>query len=419
MLACARYAYQRDGACALRWSLVRGVAAGGMLSLAGLVTAPILARALGPEGRGQLAAILQPLTIMDAVVAVGLPTAITILVADGASPRRISRVAVRVVSIVALVGFLGLCLYALRVSGEYGLSYAAIVCVFASVVPGAFLAVRRGMAAGLGRWKRLDADAVAGTVARVAAVLLGAYVLHLSAVGFAALFVGTGLLATAAVLSHPFLRLPERGRDIAGREVMGLALPGWVGAIALAGTARIDQAVMPLFGVRADVLGQYAVAVTVAEVPIILGLIGAREVLRRTAVDGHLGAVGRYSVKLCLLALAACAAAATLVPTLVPLVFGQDFAESVLPTQVLLGGTVLGIGNLLLMAMLNGLKRPGLASLCYLTGVATTLPLFFAFSENLTALTVSVISVIAQVVVQVAALVGLRRAVRSRVVEGV
>ena len=73
-----------------RWRSVPAYAVGPAVAL---ITAPILARALGDSGRGTLASLLQPLTIVDAAIGGGLPLAAAYYVSRGVPAYHVFNVA--------------------------------------------------------------------------------------------------------------------------------------------------------------------------------------------------------------------------------------------------------------------------------------------------------------------------------------
>lgn len=118
------------------WATLRSWAAYAALPLVGIITAPILARALGPEGRGQLAAILQPLSVADAFAAIGVPAAMTYFVASGVHPSQLRRPAMILLSISTIAVAVGLIAYSPAISRATGLPQYLVLILWGSAIAG-------------------------------------------------------------------------------------------------------------------------------------------------------------------------------------------------------------------------------------------------------------------------------------------
>ena len=65
--------------------------AGGSVALVGILTGPLQARALGPTGRGELAAVMTPLGFLPTLASLGLGTYVERMVARGKTASRLAR----------------------------------------------------------------------------------------------------------------------------------------------------------------------------------------------------------------------------------------------------------------------------------------------------------------------------------------
>lgn len=327
----------------------------------GLITAPVLARALGPEGRGTLAAVLQPLTLADSLAAFGVPVATTYFIARKYSARRVSRMGYVGVLVLSIVAFTALGAYAIAVLPKHGLDPKVTTLLYVSVIPGALIAIRRAMWAGVARWTLLDGERLMTALSRGLVIIA----LGIAGVSSAVLF-ATGPIVFGLTVSLLLWKrypvepagclAPKRSRFASYAALSGLS------AVATTASARIDQALLPVFASSAS-LGQYAVAVTVAEIPLVIGLVLARNLLTEAAN----GQPARMLVKTCLLGLGAtCAVAAVIyvvTSTLVPKIFGAEFVPAAAVSQVLLLGAVATVATNAACAVLNGRGAPQLAML--------------------------------------------------------
>jgi O-antigen/teichoic acid export membrane protein len=139
----------------------------------GLLTAPILARALGADGRGEMAAALAPASLMLAVTTLGLPEALTFFVANYAN---ITRRALLWSSLIT-VGLGGICLMLTAASlsflsaGDPDLG-RLIMLATAVTVPALVVGVFRGAATGRQMWGAVAVERLVNTGARVGAFLV-------------------------------------------------------------------------------------------------------------------------------------------------------------------------------------------------------------------------------------------------------
>src|SRR5690606_13565070 len=106
-----------------------------------------------------------------------------------------------------------------------------------------------------------------------------------------------------------------------------------IGTISTIASSRLDQLLMPA-AASARELGYYAVAVTVAEIPLVLATLAARNSLQKSAKGASNIAIMReclFFFAVCVLAVLAILVTA---PIVTPIVFGSDFGPSVLPMQI-------------------------------------------------------------------------------------
>ncbi|MFI6820440.1 oligosaccharide flippase family protein [Micromonospora sp. NPDC050187] len=352
--------------------LVSATTANLVVPLSGLLVGPVLSRELGPEGRGFYAALTLPVVVYGWLGTYGLQDALTFhLRHRRLSGRDAARVALLATVPLGLLGVLLLAVLGLvalaREPGEHRqflvLALLAPLHILANLLVGALTGV-----ADVGGVNLLKVvPAVIRTVLLVGACLafdLSAFVAGLlflvSAAGGTA--VGLRRLRRAPAGEVPSGPLPLRSLT----RYAAVCLPGVLAAVA---TARLDQVIgLPLLGARE--LGFYAVAVSVAELPMVVAT-AARTVLMGRA-DGDDPAAALRVARLALpLTLAACVVLAAVAAPLLPLVFGEAFAPAVLPTVVLCAATVLYTGVQILGAVLLANGRAGRSSAALVAGALT------------------------------------------------
>ncbi|MDP9796203.1 O-antigen/teichoic acid export membrane protein/O-antigen ligase [Catenuloplanes nepalensis] len=342
-----------------------------LIPLSGLLTSPFLSRELGPEGRGLYAAITLPIIVCGWLGTAGLQDALTYHLREG----RLSRRAAATVSLVAAVplGLLGVALLAavgLFVFADDRGHYDQLL-VLALFAPAHILAnLLIGALTG-------ESDILGVNLVKVVPALIRTVMVVIACLAFDLSAFWAGLLFLASVLAGLALglaRLLRAGPQEAARAEPGvpvrsllayslMCLPGVLAGIS---TARLDQIIgLPVIGAKE--LGYYAVAVSVAEIPMVIG-VAARTVLmgRSSAADRRLAA--RPARLATLASLVACASLAAAAPLAVPWVFGGAFAPAVLPTVILCAATVLYTSVVIMGAVLLADGRPGRSSAALVAG---------------------------------------------------
>ncbi|WP_062077797.1 lipopolysaccharide biosynthesis protein [Demequina globuliformis] len=356
-----------------QWRSVLAYGAGPAL---GLLSGPVLARALGPDGRGQFAAVMQPLTLGSAIAAIGVPTAVTYFVASRSRDvKSAQRLALAIAAPFTALVLTALAWYATRISANHGLDTWAVLTAWTLVIASVVIQVRRAAFTGLGDWRRLDAERLCFAVTRFLAVCALALLGVTAAMAYVAAALAAFALAAIILWLPPAPAQDATAKRASANEFAAYSLAASTGTIALVCSSRIDQVLMPLQTTTAQ-LGYYAIAVTVAEVPLIFATLAARDTLKLTASGVRIGAA-LVAVRLYLAGgIAVATVLGIFAPAYVPWIFGAAFRPSISAVQILSAATVLAIGAVAAAAILQGVKRPGLASLVPLAGFSSTALLF-------------------------------------------
>lgn len=367
----------------------------------GLATAPILARCLKPAGRGQLAALLQPLTVAEAFVGFGVPAACVYFTARGGSPQQIFRHALRSGLLPLFLTLIALGLYAPTLAAKQGLPMLLVGCIWAFAAVDYAIVIRRGTVQGMRKWRELNLERAGQPLLR----LVGFSVLSLlgsNMVSHFALWHISAIAAAAAVFLFYRVRLPEEGAPPTPPAFRRYALTSGVGSVTLALNNRLDQAVFPM-ALSAPALGNYAVAVTIAEVPTLFSAMTARNLVSDRSAGAsptHLRATAAFGL---LSTWTSAGLLALIAAPLTHMVFGAAFAPAIAATQILCAGVALGAVATLGSALLMGAGRPGLASAIPGSGVIATLALITARFNSMTLNDAAWISVWSQAASAVAA----------------
>jgi O-antigen/teichoic acid export membrane protein len=364
------------------------------LPITALVSGPILARTLGPVGRGELAAVLMPVTFAVGIALLGIPSAVTFYVARRHAPSgRIIRQAAPVVlggSAVAAIVLIALAPYLL---GSYP-EGVRLLQAAALVIPGAaFIQLLRGAVLGRRRYGFANAEQSLTAVLRAGGLVLLALAGALTVSTALWMTILAGLPAAALLL----LGLRTAAADhpdasASATEIVGYGARAWGGTVADAANRRLDQVLMlPLAG--ALQLGYYAVAVALAEFANIL--VGAiqRVLFSESAARRDWGLVERAGRCTVLVIGVGAGVGFLAAPFLVELLFGGDFAPASSMARVLFVAAVPASVGSVLAAGLLGAGHPGGTSiaqgvaLCLtLAGIAVLVPRFGGLGAAYTSL---------------------------------
>ena len=254
-----------------------------------------------------------------------------------------------------------------KILGDQSEATASLILIASgAVAPALMLGVVRGGASGLHEWGLVARERVITSSARLAGVATLALVGALSPLSTTLVLVISPLLGIVAyrrILRRLFVASkPAFGRAVSARwVVVSFGLRTWVGSVSGVLLMRLDQVLMiPL--TTTYQLGLYAVAVTVAELPLVVNS-AFRDVTfvheASSSSSERVSASARISAMLCIVLGIPLALS---VPILVPLLFGRDFDQAVPITVILIVAVVVGTPGSVAGATLSGRGRPGIRS---------------------------------------------------------
>jgi len=328
----------------------------------------IVARALGPAGRGTVAFITVAALVVAHMAGLGVGEATIVL-----SARNPGRRAVLLANALAFflgsgltaatLSFLGLALSGI---GPAGVGTPELVILWLGIVSCAAGEAGYSFLVGVERLRQLAL--ITGCASWVYAGLVFA------------LWAGPGLTvgraalawtATEALRAIVLISLSSRGTilGLPSRrllvEEIGFGLRLWVGSLARFLNFRTDQILMGFIATEAA-LGLYAVAVNVSEVLLYLPSSAATALLpliARTESSRRSQETLRAFRSVIFVTAVGVGAAALLGPVVLPAVFGDAFDESVVPFLWLLPGTFGYAASAVFSTALVGSSSPGLSSL--------------------------------------------------------
>lgn len=350
--------------------------------LAGIATAPILAKGLGVDGRGTLAAANAPLLLTTAVGLFGLQDALTYHVARSphsghATLMRATRLAI-VFGVISSLLTLGL---ASPLSDGNTELRALIMVTALATIPSFLAAMPVAAMMGAQRWKLVAIQAATLGALRLCMTL--ALYLTDTLTPRTALYVLMGAPIVSIAVFIPELLRYRRGshtsQPATTSALLRYGVRIWLGSLSGIVLTRIDQLVMVPLSSR-EALGLYVVAVSVAEIPVILsnavrGVVFAADTGDvaggdSAAADIRLQQTARLST---LLTLAMALGVASTSWWWLPALFGHEFSGAVVLVNVLLVGAVLGSAGSVAGAGLSARNRPGLRSWSMTVGAVLNL----------------------------------------------
>lgn len=378
------------------------------IQLMNILTGILLARTLGPEGRGELTAVLLWPMILVTLGSLGVVEASTYY-----SARRTS----------ALGAMVGTCIALTLVQSALAVAVGAVVLpivlsnhdsstvyaayIFLAYVPLSMLMfVLMGIINGLQRFSWFHALRVCvialTAVSLLALALAGVLTIRNAVYSYIAANLVTVLVAGMLVSRIEPVRLRLSGRLV--RELLSFGLKSHLSTLSWMMNERLDQLVISIF-LAPIKLGLYVIAVTLTSVPMLVGssvTMVALPALARLQPGPERTAAARRFVVLTLVAstFVALPMIAT-APALIRVVFGEGFVDAANVSRVLLLAAILLSTSYTLGAVLRGIGRPldvGIAqalALAVTVGVlAVLLPalgLMGAAAASLLAYTVSVV----------------------------
>jgi O-antigen/teichoic acid export membrane protein len=330
------------------------------------LAALLLARGLGPAGRGSVAFITVAAILTGRIAKIGVGDATIVFAAQRPDAR-----ATLLSNLIAFSLVTSLLLGILVVGGLYvfdaepaGIGRTQLALLMAGIV--ASTLVDDSFLIGCGRLREAAAISAAGGCVYVASLATASLVVGLDVDSALVAWAGTHLVWGAGLICVGFatagITWPSP-RLLA--ESVRFGVRAWVGSASLLMNARLDQI---LVGVIASevTLGLYAVAVNVAEAMLFLPTAIATSLLPALARDRDLTSVERTLRTFraaAILALASIVVAAAVGEIAIPGVFGSAYRDSVAPFMWLLPGT---LGFTALSIFSNALlasRAPGWSSL--------------------------------------------------------
>ncbi len=363
-----------------------------LIPATGLLVSPFLSRALGPDGRGLYAALTLPIVVYGWAGTYGLQDALSFhLRAGRLSARDAAKVSLFAAVPLGMIGVGLLIVSGLGIFAGNTRHYLEFVALSALVPLHVLANLLIGALTGAGDVRGVNLVKVVPALLRTVLVVAACVLFHVDAFGAGLLF----LASTAAGLAVGLTRFrtgpapdgappgsaptdgapPAANRRVPVRPLVTYSVKCLPGVLAAISSARLDQIIgLPVIGARQ--LGYYAVAVSVAELPMVIAT-AARTVLMGRPATGDQRQATRAARLAVLASAGACGLLALAAPVAVPWFFGATFAPAVAPTLILCAATPLYTCMVLLSAALLVSDRAGWSSAALVSGSLAGVVLLF------------------------------------------
>jgi O-antigen/teichoic acid export membrane protein len=374
------------------------------IAFAGLLTGPLQARALGPSGRGDLAAIMVPLTMAPQFLGLALGAYAT---REAARKEDIGRLLGSLSAVVLATSLLGVVggLVAADWLAEGRDTVRTFLLIGAALLPLSLLAgIPASVLASLERWRLFAMFRLVPAVVFVGGTVVFYVFGELTVSVSATLLLIGGVLSAAMLVPLCLEHRPWRFDRAVAKEGTTFGLKFWAGGLASMLNGRLDQLLMIKLVSSAD-LGFYAIAATIATVPgFLAGAVGPPLLSRIAGGDRSL--VRRAMRCTAVTAIVLASGAALVSPFVIPWLFGKEFTESVHLAVILLGAGVLFTTSSVATAALVADGAPGITSFaelaaCIVTvgGLALTLSRYGTTAAALVSLAAAATGLVIQLVV--------------------
>jgi len=354
--------------------------AGGSVAVVGILTGPLQARALGPTGRGELAAVMTPLGFLPTLASLGLGTYVERMVARGKRPGLALG---SLLPVCLAIGF-GIAALSPLIAGALAngraVVYTMLVVGLVLFPLSAFLLTLLNVSIGLEEWRPVTICRVIPPAAQLV-FIPALFLTHTLTVTSSAVVSFAANMTMLLPLWSTWRRCRPLGFQLAElRAGVVYGAKCWVGGLSSLANSRLDQLLMVAL-VSSRVLGLYAIAATLATF-FISPFVSAIS----TAAGPRLSrGADELAQRLCRMSLYGAMVVglgvAVLSPFVLRYVFGPAFTPALPMTLILLVGTVPNAAGGLLSVSVSADGHPGysargetLALIVTVAGLAVALP---------------------------------------------
>lgn len=337
------------------------------------VSGILIARLLGPEGRGEFVAAIAWAAIISVVVQIALPQALTYCTA--LNPQTAGDIFMTAGAIWLLQSVIAVVAGNIAVTFALSQSQALETTqLYLLSVPFTVLSTYlTTIAQGLKRFSLMSLLRLGGTASYILCALVGTLLVIQSAIILIAILLAFQITATLASIGLFWKLIRPAGvvrRSTAGKLIR-YGFKSYWGSLAWMANSRLDQLIMSVV-VALDQLGQYSIAVAYSG--LLFPISGAFATLLFPSVSAGNTQDGRHKIWRTLGMNTVVTFWGSVVlgfasPILIPLLFGPEFVDAIPVAVILLVGTLF-LGNIYVLS--DGLRGLGLPFQASLGGVVGT-----------------------------------------------
>lgn len=341
-----------------------------LIFLLATVTGALLARILGPDGRGTLAAVLLLPGIVTMLGSLGLSQATTVWAADSTVAIGTLAGTLLMLAIVqtAILIPLGSFAIAILMDGYPAPTRRLMLLFLATYIPMSLLTTYcRGILQGRSLFRQFNILRIIVFAVPAAIFPILALTGHLTVRNATLVYIASSLgsVLLTAYWTAPCIDTPFRVSLALSGDLLRFGMRGYLGNLAGMLNERLDQAVLAVFLNPAQ-LGLYIIAVTTSSPVIVTGAsvgIPATTAAAKSASRPRSIAVStRYMAFTVMMSAILMIPILIMTPWLIGLTFGHDFVDSVPAARILLVAALLLSFNSVLSSILTGLRQPLVAS---------------------------------------------------------
>lgn len=358
-----------------------------------IVTGVVVARMLGPDGRGIFAAAQIWPMIIASIAFLGSNHALSLRAAAHRNEHGALCGAALVLGAALSVTALAAAAFVIPLFLEDPGIRSAALLFLPQIAIFIFVSLLVSVEVGLGRFDRYNMSRwTLGTTNLALALALALVGVHNAHAYLIVL-----LAANAAALTVLLIRLPWRDVVVWSPHLKALFEGGrfYTATVALIAREQVERLFL-LYAVSVEDLGQYVVAFSAAMMPAVLAKSLGLIVFSRSAITGEHGAyedTGRLFRQLVTLNVAITAASAVVLPVLIPLVYGTQFAPAGRIVLVLVFAQLAIAAFSVLDEGLRGQNRALLGAVAIVLMLVTFFAVAFSLSEKFGAVGVALASV--------------------------
>jgi O-antigen/teichoic acid export membrane protein len=342
------------------------------------VSGIMVARLLGPEGRGEFAAAVVWTAIVSIIVQIALPQALTYYTAR--EPEAVGNIFITTCAIWIIQSLAAVLIGQVMISLVLSQAQPQILDITRMyLISAPFMMLSTyisTIAQGLKRFQLFSAVRLSGSLPYFLSALAGSFFQVNNAYTLLLMMLVLQVLVSFGAVLVFWLKIRPSGHvQLAlARNLLKYGFKSYWGSLSWMANSRLDQLIMSVL-VSLDDLGQYSVAVAYAG--ILFPVAGAFAMMLFPSVSSASDADGRREIWRTLkMNLSITALGIVFLgiagPVVIPLLFGESFTAAVSPALVLLVGTVLLGSNYVLSDGLRGLGFPLQPSLAEIIGTVVT-----------------------------------------------